>query len=872
MSETTSDAYKQRIEHAARALLLDEQICAVASQRMTLKIALLKVGFSQGDIDNNNKHRHAVDRAKRRLSQASLPSLVDIASPGAFSAITDTDTTTATTTTTTVTTATTKKKKRKRRKSKTRRTVTQVNSDDYEAAKRKKKEEESYFEAVKEWKTQSSLPKKQRISCRNIVNDINKKNDTNVNEATVRRRVKAGTEAVPPCRGRKGVVNGELRDALLSALRSYIALANANRTTMPNKQKIIKILDKVIARQLGIKETRKFAQRLMRDIALDVNVTTTNTKMEKRRLVWSTYNNINTWFEKMKEELIVLGFARLPTAEEDVEGELVFFDGQLQRILNIDESEVTTDGTSKLTGGRPITEYCSTDTRIGTGAEGTNKSGYAATFIGGSTMDGYPVPPHFQVRSLARTEQTKKLDTRLFENMRKVRGRWGFDEVTERGVTANCNMKAGMDVEEFCKYVEDCIVPLYPDAADKPGKRVLLIVDSGPGRIQVEMLARLKLKGIYVKPGVPNTTHITQPTDQNYGMFKSIYRSNLKVLTQHTTSIKHTSIPLLVFGGDYINEGVVLCHLESAFDEAFSFDRNQEVWKKLGFYPFTRACLLDAKVKHEVVLRPDGSIDLDADPQSTILIEIEKENKEAVAKINQLGGDGKHLSIDAPKLSAHRKKIAVTVPNTRERQDAIGRASTAGGQFFANAGGVINSDDFFIATERKKRSADIILLEKQKKEYDNYIALAAKAKQLIELKRDKGIDVYTHESLIDKKNITSEQLKLLIEDHTGKKPGAKDSTKDRLVALWLDVREKKAHETKEWTIVDDGRLHELRDEEITIEKTALGRAAVKQLQGFASMAQLLPQSVVDNLLPEEHKKALLSKLCPAEVKGPIEEV
>ena len=96
------------------------------------------------------------------------------------------------------------------------------------------------------------------------------------------RRVKEGTETVPPCRGRKGVVNSELQDALLSALRSYIALANANRTTMPNKQKIIKILDKVIGRQLGIKETRKFAQRLMRDIALDVNVTTANTKMEKR--------------------------------------------------------------------------------------------------------------------------------------------------------------------------------------------------------------------------------------------------------------------------------------------------------------------------------------------------------------------------------------------------------------------------------------------------------------------------------------------------------------------------------------------------------------------------------------------------------------
>ena len=163
--------------------------------------------------------------------------------------------------------------------------------------------------------------------------------------------------------------------------------------------------------------------------------------------------------------------------------------------------------------------------------------------------------------------------------------------------------------------------------------------------------------------------------------------------------------------------------------------------------------------------------------------------------------------------------------NTREGQDAIWRASSsAGAQFYANAGGVINSDDFFIATERKKRSADIIVLEKQKKEYDNYVVLVAKRKELVEQKRGRGIVVYTH-SLNDRKIITIEQLKLLIEDHTGKKPSSKDSNKDGLVALRLDARDKKAHEPKKWTIVDDGRLHELHDEEITIEKTELGRAA-----------------------------------------------
>ena len=54
-----------------------------------------------------------------------------------------------------------------------------------------------------------------------------------------------------------------------------------------------------------------------------------------------------------------------------------------------------------------------------------------------------------------------------------------------------------------------------------------------------------------------------------------------------------------------------------------------------------------------------------------------------------------------------------------------------GAQFYANAGRIVNLNDIFIATERKKRNADIILLEKQKKQYDNYVALADKVKDLI---------------------------------------------------------------------------------------------------------------------------------------------
>ena len=87
-----------------------------------------------------------------------------------------------------------------------------------------------------------------------------------------------------------------------------------------------------------------------------------------------------------------------------------------------------------------------------------------------------------------------------------------------------CNAKAGMDTVEFSKYLQTSIMPLYPYAQDTPGKIFLIIVDSGPGRLDLDMLATLRARGFYLMTGVPNTTHVTQATDRNYGPFKTIYR------------------------------------------------------------------------------------------------------------------------------------------------------------------------------------------------------------------------------------------------------------------------------------------------------------------------------------------------------------
>ena len=85
-----------------------------------------------------------------------------------------------------------------------------------------------------------------------------------------------------------------------------------------------------------------------------------------------------------------------------------------------------------------------------------------------------------------------------------------------------------MSDDEFEKYIETSIVPLYADRQDTPGKRVLLKVDSSPGCNGRELLMKCRFRGLYIYPGLPNATSVQQETDHNYGPFKGVVRDNLK--------------------------------------------------------------------------------------------------------------------------------------------------------------------------------------------------------------------------------------------------------------------------------------------------------------------------------------------------------
>ena len=167
--------------------------------------------------------------------------------------------------------------------------------------------------------------------------------------------------------------------------------------------------------------------------------------------------------------LIELGFARMKRDKEGGEGSLVFFEGQKDRIINLDETDGSLDNTSGQRGGRPSFVFYSDD--ISGGASQRNKTSYSPTIIAGSSAAGDPLPLHFQLKTLAQTDTGQKLSVHFFKYARNTYGKFGFKERRAFPCTWGMNEKAGMDAVELDKYFMNAILPLFPDVEDVPKKR-----------------------------------------------------------------------------------------------------------------------------------------------------------------------------------------------------------------------------------------------------------------------------------------------------------------------------------------------------------------------------------------------------------------
>lgn len=843
MSER-EDAYELMVEQAAG-------ICAGSQNMVGTTQAMELVGFSKEERTVAKLYQRVRRRASKlevvakESTEAVVPTAVDVcAVDSSLSSLTSSSRTTRTipdenpmtTAEVLLETAITSTSKEKEAKAKAyRRTTRELQRVNATTALAKSREKQAMKVATTIIKKNLELsrndPMKKSIAV--IVKDINKRFKSNISKQTAARYVRAGLIGMSPLKkGPVGDFPKRIYASLKGAFATYLKLEQAGSTKQSSTKQMSKLVNATVNKAGFCRKRDDLTRKLQKDTADQFERGKANV-VEQRRVMWTTAYNLDVWFSTWKDTLIDLGFARDKTLEDgNVEGELVFFPGQLERIGNVDETDGSIDDTTGQRGGRPPMRFFASDV-VG-GATAVNKNSFSSTIICGSNAAGDPFPPHFQLKTAAQTDEGQRLSVDWFVNCKDVVGKFGHPSRISLPCTFGMNDRGGMNSVELEKYMRGSILPLYPDIADVPLKRVIMKVDSGPGRMNVEMLANMRLQGLYLVPGVPNTTSQTQETDQNYGPFKGKYRGNIRTLSQarfdQKMVLRVTDLPLLVFGGSCPSTGV---ELEDAFSCAFGLQSNLSCWRKCGAVPLTRLPLQSKEVRREV---PVGAAATHSsakdDPEIENLKNIESLNSFYCQNLSANGYDGAQLSIKAPTRKTY---VAVTKPHSQARVQAIKKAKTAGQMFYATGGKHLNSDEFFKASELKRRTEAIKEMEEKKIQRAKYCKEQRSAVLLLKSKGE-----LTHGT---EKEFTIPEVKTLLKWKKVKLlPTKKAARKKDLVDAYVDAPKPKIQ--KVWTRGEEKALVVLKMEDLPLIDTALGVATQQMSRAVGNnLAQLNEESM-----------------------------
>ena len=645
----------------------------------------------------------------------------------------------------------------------------------------------------------------------------------------------------PMKRGPTGGLSSSVFKLLQLAFESFVRIKQANADSSSNtRMSLQRLVNSTVSVVLDT-DTDNLLNRLLRDSKIDLQASVEN-PVEERRIRWTTFSNLSMWFENWRIDLEALCFG----FHDEGTNDFIIPEEQLRRIINLDESCLSLDGSSGRRGGRPSVSFFDPNLpRLGKAA---TKSSVTTTFISGSTAYGEALPPHFQFSTKAKTIEKERVRLEAVQFMKSVRGEFGNRDDSGSYVdkvwptTIGLNEKGGMDEDEFEKYILNSILPLYPDVEDKDGKRVIIKIDSGPGRLNMNLLARLRNVGFILYPGVPNTTAITQETDQSYGLFKSKFRQNLEKITQHrikndkTVSILPWMVGLLVFGG--VDPVTTCTGYHNAFEIAFSKEKNLSAWGKIGAAPLTMACLTSSQVRHEI-----GD---EGDPLGGMYRAMETQNNMATNMLNSRGFIGDLLKVKLKRKVNDGRTL--TVAHTKERVDALAKAKTHGEKFYVTGGSHATHDDMFKAAEVANRKAEIVEMKKNKE-----------LRETAEKREKEGFVVVEKEIEIEK--MKKPELESLLLWYGIKKTD--HGNLPEMKARWKKIRHDNTPPPtyKKWTEEDERGLTKLETEEIDMVDTALGRlrklkklemeAAYKAMNGqersdFMQQLGRMDEDVVDN--------------------------
>ena len=162
---------------------------------------------------------------------------------------------------------------------------------------------------------------------------------------------KVGQE--PAKRGYEGILSKDAFKLLVFAVESYIQINQVN--CIPLKRNIlISIINEVcaIVSNPNVKMKDNMFERVMQNTTVSLHAAV-SVAVEERRILWTTYDNLHIWFTNWKAFLIKYEFCNYDKDTDTAS----FTPEQLRRIFNVDETEISLDGSKTSAGGRPSVTY-----------------------------------------------------------------------------------------------------------------------------------------------------------------------------------------------------------------------------------------------------------------------------------------------------------------------------------------------------------------------------------------------------------------------------------------------------------------------------------------------------------------------------------
>ena len=122
-------------------------------------------------------------------------------------------------------------------------------------------------------------------------------------------------------------------------------------------------------------------------VYLDNSKVSQGKQQEERRIRWTTFQNLQMWFGNWRSSLEELGFGYKEKKDFIIPQE------QMMRILNLDKTSISFDGSNGQTGGHPVATFI--NARLSYVGEPASKSSNSLTLVAGSTAFGEALQPHF---------------------------------------------------------------------------------------------------------------------------------------------------------------------------------------------------------------------------------------------------------------------------------------------------------------------------------------------------------------------------------------------------------------------------------------------------------------------------------------------